>query len=358
MVESEIIKLFVACTRLAGEFAPPGRDFSERELIRSEARRTGDIILIINHLSAMAQILHRKRASSSMEPHDIEQTAVEIITPFFMRRGGRGPFELVHVIHNFFERNENPEAIDIFYYLRGAVGIRYANYNRKKKKFEDPEYINTGRNIDAYVARSSRFRKDKYFIMDSYVDIDSKEGRLIQQADIMRICGARVSPGDSIPAIIDKLFDCLADSVEFFSRVERETLTASILEMKNSQNGIPLHNYISPMEDFISMKISEISTEVSSQLRNSYKLRKNFTTDETEAIFKAVEDYLYDLGVKEPKSLREYLQPHIDGCSADEYRNKFKGCQQNLVLRARELWIEKVRCIPGLLYHLKGEFNE
>jgi len=359
MIESSIEKLFDACLRVRDTFSPPGREFSDRELIVAEAARERDFILIINHLSTMARLLISGKSiinyyDGSFGSLDLEESGMDIITPFFLRRRNNSPFELVHVINRFFSKTVDPEPLDIYYYLRAAVRIRYSNYIRGRKRFRDPEYMKTGRNVGSYIARSERYFRECTFIVDSYIRVESENGRPPQKRDILNLCGASVSPGDRVPAVVDTIFDILGDSMDFQGRVERETLVASIIALRDDRSGSRTRNRDSTMDLFLRNELSEISVEVADELRTDYQWRSPFPDDTREALFKAVEDYLLDLGLKDTASMRKYLQPYLK-CEKCEYRQNYKGCLQNLIKRAEAIWLEKVRCIPGLLYHIKDE---
>ena len=359
MIASSIEKLFDACSRVSDTFSPPGREFSESELIVAEAAREKDFILIINHLSTMARLLISGKPSinyydGSYGSLDPEESGMDIITPFFLRRRNNGPFELVYVINRFFSKTVDPEPLDIYYYLRAAVRIRYSNYIRRRKKFKDPEYLKTGRNLGSYVSRSERYVRDGTFIVDSYISVDSESARPPQKRDILNLCGSFVSPGDRVPAVVDTIFDILADSLNFQDRVERDTLVTSIIALRENRSGNRTRNRDSTMDLFLKNELSEISVKVADELRAGYQWRSPFPDDTREALFKAVEDYLLDLGLKDTETMRKYLQPHLK-CEKYEYSQKYKGCLQNLIKRAEATWLEKVRCIPGLLYHIKDE---
>lgn len=357
MIKTSIQQLFEACSRVRDAFSPPGREFTESELIIAEAERERDFIVIINHMSAMARLLIQGKSGEILADYDRGQAGIDIITPFFIRRRNNGPFELVHVINRFFSKTVDPEPLDIYYYLRAAVRIRYSNYIRRRKRFADPEYIRTGRNLGAYISGSERFVREGSFIIDSYIEADSNNSRPPQKDDILALCGPAVSPGDSVPVIVDAIFEVLAESVEFQSRVKRDALVASIIDLQSDRSDCLMKKRLSTFDLFLQKELSDISLKVAEELRRSYSWRNPFDDDTREAILNAVEDYLLDLGLKDTQSTRRYLEPHVR-CGACEYREKYKGCLQNLIKRAEKLWIEKVRCIPGLLYHIKGEFYE
>jgi len=364
MLRDSIQELFEACLRVQDEFSPVDKDYDQRELIRSEARRESDLILIINRLTAMALTTLMIRANhqhSDILSHDLADAssrAKEIITPFFMRRRDRGPFELVYVINRFFENNDSVDPVGLFCYLRAAVRIRYSNYRRKSRKLIDPEYIRTGRNLNSWVRRSGRYIYEKSFIVDSSVRSDSSDSRIPHEEDILRICGSDISPAEKVPVIVDSIFDSLAEREELKSRVARDTLVPAIIKIQNPHQIEVGQNRISTMDLYIRRELIEISLSIVSELKANYSWRTNFPQSERGAILDAVEDYLLDLGVKKQKPMRDYLEPHTGGCTAGEYRRRYKGSLQNLIKKAEQRWLEKVRCIPGLLYHLKGEFYE
>lgn len=357
-------ELFDACRRVMEAFQNPENGFTEHELITAEAERERDFEIIVDHLTSFAIL----RLEKSIELRDIgggvygenifKSAALDILTPFFARRQSDRLFELVHVIFNFFKKTPDPDPLDLWLYLRGAVAILHSNRNREEKRFNSPDFVKTANSLDSYVRKNPRYVKRKSFIIDSFIELNSSKARLPAKNDLLSLCG-KVSPiPDNIPSAVEKIFDLLAESAEFKSKVERRELVSVVHEIIKRRKFSPQTEANTPFDSYIRRELARISLEVFSEFKENYKWRKDFSKSDMDALMEAAKDYLMDLGQKEQSSLHQYLNPHIGYCSSREFVEKYKGSFQNLINKLEESWREKARCIPGLFYHIKGEFYE
>lgn len=345
-MDSDIEELFQACLRVREEFRQFNQQ-AEEELYAAEARMEKDFIVIANHLCAMAKVMLKREGNvffggAYYSEQDIRTSAMDLITPLFMNRRNDRIFEVVHVIIRFFNKNREPEPVNVFFYLRGTVALLLSNYNRKTKKFTDPDYIKTGQNVDAYIRKSTRFTRNGNYIEELSAARTSTGSDIAQKNDLLSLCG-RVEPiPDNVPAAVDKVFDVLADSGKFQERVNREVLIATVYSItrKHESEHVPGSSY--PLELYVERALIEMVYEAVQNLEESFRWRGRFSEMEKKAMFSALEDYLIDRMLGGTDSLYQYLKPHIEGLTNKEFIDKYKGSFQNLTGRAYKILIDKV----------------
>jgi hypothetical protein len=255
----------------------------------------------------------------------IKCLAIDAITPLFTSTGNVLPVK--EAFDNWHPAIETEEEFSFF--INKIVSNKVEQHITKLLQQKDPLYDTIYNSIN-YLIRKNRKGKTRYIGTVYLTESGTKKinGKVINNESFDLIPGSKFSDDRNL---LQNIFFYLRTETEFFPAVPLNALVHRFKELKTSGYNFvekaeaPVKTYI--IQEFINKGLITAKDKLDTAFIRKKKLEK----DDAQRIFDALKNLgeaLKDGGVS--TGLFEYLKPHFENLSEENYKRKYKSVLEYL----------------------------